>query len=102
VDGIGRHRGGDVELYYDVCGLAERTPFTTDVVIVRHGSTLKRLFGGADAAREGFHEVSDGPRTRRHRGIEVGDLAPGRYGVTVTVVDDRKRRREKSVDFEVR
>jgi predicted Ser/Thr protein kinase len=101
-DGIGRHRGGELQLYYDVCGLAKNTPFTTDVVVTRHGSALRRLFGGESSVREGFHEVADGPRTRRHRGIDVGELGPGTYGVTITVVDDTKRRREKSLDFEVR
>ena len=102
VDEIGRHRGGEVELYFDVCGLTEQTPFSTHVSVSRQGSALRRLFGGAAPARESFHDSADGPRTRRHRDIDAGELEPGSYSVVVVVTDDRERRRERSVQFEVR
>jgi predicted Ser/Thr protein kinase len=103
VDEIGRQRGGaEVQLYYDVCGLAENGTFTTDVVLTRRGSALRRLFGGEPAARERFHEKSGGPRERRHRGIDAGELEPGTYELAVTVTDAADRRREKSIVFVVR
>jgi hypothetical protein len=104
VDEAGRQRaGGELELYYDVCGLADDAPFTTQVVVARNQSGLRRLLGGGvEPVRATFDEEASGPATRRHRGIDLEDLPAGTYTATVSITDGGGRRRSREIVFPIR
>lgn len=94
--------GDEIDVYYDVCGLAEDTPFTTRIDVVRNQSGLRKLFGGGASAVTGsFDETASSPATRRHREIDLGTLPEGAYSVRVSVTDDKERRRERSVPLQI-
>jgi hypothetical protein len=95
--------GGDVEVYYDVCGLAKGALYTARVTVSHNGSGLKRLFGGGVApVTETFDASASGPRERRHRSIDLDDLPAGSYTVTVSVTDEGERRRVREASFQIR
>jgi predicted Ser/Thr protein kinase len=98
--------GSEVELHYDVCGLADDAPFTTDVVVARGDFSLKRLLkrgaGGYAPVAVSFADEADGPATRRHRTIDAGSLDGGSYSVTVVVTDGDGRRRQRRAELVVR
>ena len=95
--------GGDVEVYYDVCGMDAGTPFTTRVTVTRSQSGLKRLFGGSvGPVTASFDETATGAAVRRHRSIDLDGLPAGAYTLSVSLTDDRERRRSREVTFQVR
>ncbi|HVE79712.1 MAG TPA: serine/threonine-protein kinase [Gemmatimonadaceae bacterium] len=104
LDAAGRQRaGGDLELYYDVCGLDEDAPFTTEVVISRNESGFRRLIGrGVEPVHATFDEEASGPATRRHRSIDLADLPEGSYTAEVVVTDGAGRRRTREIVFPIR
>lgn len=95
--------GGDVEVYYDVCGLEKGAPYTARVTVTRNESGLKRLFGGsAGPVSATFDGSASGPRERRHESVELDGLPAGSYTLTVSVADERERRRTRVATFQVR
>ena len=98
--------GSEVELYYDVCGLTDDAPFTTDVVVARNDFSFRRLLkrgpGGYAPVEVSFADEADGPATRRHRTIDTGALDAASYSVTVVVTDGGGRRRQRRADLVVR
>jgi predicted Ser/Thr protein kinase len=96
-------RGGDAEVYYDVCGLAKGTGFRTQVTITKSESGLNRLFGRSVGSVNGkYDETAPGPATRRHRSLDMSDMPPGAYWVNVVVTDEKGRRREEGTSLRVR
>jgi len=82
--------GGTVELYYEVYGLTRASPYHTVVRLERVGgrSLFGRLFGGGRApVLLEFDAAADGPVTRVHRGVALGDAGRGTYRLSVTVTD---------------
>jgi hypothetical protein len=104
VDDAGAIRsGGDAEVYYDVCGLEKGTSFTTRVTIAKSESGLDRLFGRAPApVTQRYEETASGPAVRRHRSLDMDGMPAGGYSVSVTVTDEKSRRREESASLRVR
>ena len=104
VDSVRPQRtGAKLQVNFDVCGLAENTPFTTDIVVRRIGQNrFSRLVsGGVRPMTENFLGVAGGPRWRRSRVIDISALPPARYSLDIAVTDDKKRRVEKSWQFDV-
>jgi hypothetical protein len=96
-------RGGDAEVYYDVCGLEKGTSFTTSVTITKSESGLNRLLGrGAGSVRGKYDEAASGPATRRHRTLDMDGMPAGTYQVNVVVVDEKGRRREEATSLRIR
>jgi serine/threonine protein kinase len=96
-------RGGDAEVYYDVCGLEKGAGFTTRVTITRSESGLNRLFGRSAGSVTGkYEESAGGPATRRHRSLDMDGMPGGAYWVNVVVTDDKGRRREEGTSLRVR
>ncbi|HEU4643435.1 MAG TPA: serine/threonine-protein kinase [Gemmatimonadaceae bacterium] len=104
VDAVGaRESGDDLDVYYDVCGLERGTGFRTRVAVVKNESGLRRLLGhSVDPVTARFDESADGVATRLHHTLELGDVPPGSYSLSVVVTDERGRRRERGVEFVVR
>ncbi len=95
--------GGEIDLYYDVCGLPDGGKFSSTVAITRNQSAVRRLFGGTGVepiSRE--YEMEGGsPAERRHRDIGLGSLPAGGYTVRVSIADDKGRTRARSVPLEI-
>ena len=103
VDAIGANKQGtNLDVYYDVCGLENGTTFTTHVAVSRSTSGLKRLLGGGvQPIALSYDEKAGGPAVRRHRTISFGEMPAGSYALDVVVLDEKGRRRERVVEFQV-
>jgi hypothetical protein len=90
VDSIGSTpQGSDLNVHYDVCGLAEGTPFKVKMSIVRDGTRH-----AADRMTANFDDASTGIGTRRVHSLAVSSLPAGSYRLTVIVTDDKGRKRD--------
>ena len=98
-------RSEDMELYYEVEGLAEATPYTVRIAVRRQGGSggmFRKIFGGGGAAISlKFDEQATFPVTANHRNLNLDRLKPGRYTLEVLVEDGQKRTDRRSADFEV-
>ena len=87
--------GSAAELYYEVYGLPAGTPYRTTIRLERQGGggrslfgAVSRLFGrGRAPVRLDFDAPSDGPVTRVHRRLDLGDAPRGTYALTVRIGD---------------
>ena len=100
VDGIGSNQRGDLEVYYDVCGLDKGTDFRTRISVARNESGFRRLIGGVPPVSESFDESASGPATRRHRTLSFGEMPPGTYTLLVSVTGPDGKRRSKDIEFQ--
>lgn len=89
------------DVYYDVCGLAEGTRFTTLITVNKDASALKRLFAAAPLSMK-FEETATGSAERRHRTLDLSGKSAGTYVVAVTVTDAKGRRREETARVQLR
>ena len=98
-------RSEDMELYYEVEGLAQATPYTVRIAVRRQGGSggmFRKIFGGGGAAISlKFDEQATFPVTANHRNLNLDRLKPGRYTLEVLVEDGQKRTDRRSADFEV-
>jgi GWxTD domain-containing protein len=85
-------QGGTAELYYEVYGVPAGAAYHTAVQLEREGGrslfgAIARLFGGGGRTPVtfGFDATSDGPVTRVHRQIAMGDVPRGRYVLSVRI-----------------
>ena len=103
VDAIGANKQGtNLDVYYDVCGLEDGATFTTHVAVSRSTSGLKRLLGaGVQPIALSYDEKAGGPAVRRHRTIAFSDMPAGSYSLDVVVLDEKGRRRQRVVEFQV-
>ncbi|GAC1686883.1 MAG: hypothetical protein NVS9B3_05350 [Gemmatimonadaceae bacterium] len=103
VDAVGAQTPGRaLQLYYDVCGLPKGAPFSTRAVVSRNESGLRRFLGSSvSPVVMSFDETADGPSTRRHETLDIGELPSGSYGLDVVITDERGRRREKVIGFQI-
>jgi hypothetical protein len=90
VDSIGSTpQGNDLNVRFDVCGLAEGTPFKVKMSMVRDGTRH-----AADRMTASFDDTSVGFGTRRVHSLAVASLPAGSYRLTVIVTDDKGRKRD--------
>ena len=84
-------QGGGVELYYEVYGVPAGSAYHTSIRLEGQGkrSALGRMFGGGKRSPVllEFDAPSDGPETRVHRRIELGDVPRGTYLIGLRVTD---------------
>jgi predicted Ser/Thr protein kinase len=103
MDAPGRQdEGDDLDVYYDVCGLAPGTSYTTKVSITRNG-LLNRLPGrSAKPITEMYNESAGSPAVRRHRTLDTDALPAGQYTVSLIITDasDRVRERRATLDID--
>jgi len=84
-------RDGTAELYYELYGLPLGATVATRVSVhpERPRGFFRRLFGGGRGANLEYNTVTDaGGRMRVRQRIGLGGLAPGRYVLTVDLVDE--------------
>ncbi len=103
LDAVGSQSvGDDLDLYYDVCGLAPGTTYTTSLRAHQNSSGLKRLLGRApDPVTLSYDEEAAGPAVRRHRSIDFGEMPAGSYTVDLVVTDAAGRTRQKMTTFQI-
>ena len=90
VDDIGSTpQGSDLSVRFDVCGLAEGTPFKVKMSMVRDGTRH-----AADRMTASFDDTAVGVGTRRVHSLAVASLPAGSYRLTVIVTDDKGRKRD--------
>lgn len=89
--------GGTAELYYEVYGLPPGAVYHTVVRLEHRGGrsafgAISHLFGGGKRLPVllEFDAPSDGPATRVHRRIDLGDAQRGPYVLTVQISDPAK------------
>jgi GWxTD domain-containing protein len=82
--------GGTAELYYEVYGLPAGSVYHTVIRLERRGGrSVLHLFGGGKRPPVllEFDAPSDGPATRVHRQVELGDTPRGSYVLTMQISD---------------
>ncbi len=98
-------RDGTVELYYELYGLPQGATVATRVSVQPEGgrSFFQRIFGGGRGANLDYATVTDAAgRTRVRQQIGLAGLSPGRYVLTVELVDDATHQRVSRHDtFEI-
>ena len=102
VDAVTSHDQGDaLDVYYDVCGLAAGTPYHVDVEVGGQRGLRRLLTGGSRPVKVSYDEVADGPRERYHRSVDLSELEPGTYSLTVTYSDGEGRTRERRQELRI-
>ena len=98
-------RNEDMELYYEVEGLAQETPYTVRIAVRKQGGSggvFKKIFGGGGAAISlKFDERATFPVATNHRSLNLDRLKPGHYTLDVLVEDGQGRTDRRAADFEV-
>lgn len=89
-------RGRDVNVTYDVCGLAEGTPFKVRMAVVREGSRH-----AADRMMASFDDAALSAGTHRLHSLAVATLPAGTYRLTVVVIDDKGRKRDRDLPLRI-
>lgn len=82
-------RHSELKLYYEVYGLPRGETYTVTLEVKKEGGGgifgfFGRLFGGGgDRISLEFEGVADGPVTRVHNSVDLGDVGRGNYKVTL-------------------
>ena len=91
--------GSEVEISYDVCGLASGTPYSGRVRLIQQQQ--QRTAGKKKKSAKptplvvSFKDRVDGPATRRQQELKLGSTKPGGYTLELTVTDSKGRERKK-------
>ena len=103
MDAIGsQSAGGDLDVYYDVCGLDAGTTYTANVRVEQNSSGLRRFLGRSPGpVTASYDEEANSPAVRRHRTLEFGQMPAGSYSVDLVVTDARGRVRARTTAFQV-
>jgi GWxTD domain-containing protein len=98
-------RNEDMELYYEVEGLAQETPYTVRIAVRKQGGSggvFRKIFGGGGAAISlKFDERATFPVAATHRSLDLERLKPGQYTLEVMVEDGQGRSDRRAADFDV-
>ncbi|HET6779270.1 MAG TPA: hypothetical protein VFH26_10310 [Gemmatimonadales bacterium] len=87
--------GSELEIYYDVCGLASGTRFSGRVRLLPAQTTTKKKSAKPKPLTVAFKGEVDGPATRRYQELELGVTKPGTYTLELAVVDNQGRERKR-------
>ena len=98
-------RSENMELYYEVEGLAQEAPYSVRIAVRRQGGSgglFRKIFGGGGAAISlKFEEQATFPVAATNRTLNLERLKPGRYTLEVLVEDGQGRSDRRAADFEV-
>jgi len=89
-------RDGTAEVYYELYGLPQGATVATRVSVQPEGgrSFFQRIFGGGRGAKLEYGTVTDAAgRTRVRQRIVLAGLSPGRYVLTLELVDGATHQR---------
>ena len=87
--------GSEVEIHYDVCGLASGTPYKGRVRLVQQQPTGKKKSAKPKALVVSFKDKVDGVATRRHQQLNLASTRPGAYILELSVADNQGRERKR-------
>jgi serine/threonine protein kinase len=100
VDSVGPARpNANLDVHYDVCGLAEGSKFKVRMTVVR--AEAGRRASERDRVTASLEETASGPGMRLAHTLALGPLPAGSYRFTVVVTDDRGRRREREMGLRI-
>jgi hypothetical protein len=89
VDSIAdRPRADHLPIAYDVCGLAEKTPFSTKFVLTKKKNVIGR--GGKELSVPALPDVAKGTRQRLRYVLNMKDMPSGDYHLEVTLIGKGK------------
>ncbi len=87
--------GSDVEINYDVCGLASGTPYRGRVRLVQQRAPGKKKSAKPKPMVVSFKDKVDGVATRRQQELSLASTKPGAYTLELSVADSRGRERKR-------
>ena len=92
--------GSEVEINYDVCGLASGSAYSGRVRLIQSqqqpaGKKNKKRSAKPTPLVVTFKDRVDGPATRREQELKLGSTKPGTYTLELTVTDSKGRERKK-------
>ena len=94
--------GSELEIRYDVCGLASGTPYRARIQIAAQQRVVKKGSAKTKPLVVKFQDKVDGVATRRAREMELGKLKPGAYTLELSVTDSKGRERKRMQKIQVR
>jgi hypothetical protein len=87
--------GSEVEIHYDVCGLASGTAYKGRVRLVKQQPAGKKKSAKPKPIVVSFKDQVDGPATRRHQQLDLASTKPGAYILELSIADSRGRERKR-------
>jgi hypothetical protein len=87
--------GSEIEIHYDVCGLASGTPYQGRVRLVQQQAGGKRKSAKPRSVVVSFKDQVDGVATRRHQQVDLASTRPGAYTLELSVADKQGRERKR-------
>jgi hypothetical protein len=87
--------GSEVEIHYDVCGLASGTPYQARVRLVPQPAPGKKKSSKPKPMVVSFKDRADGVATRRHEQLDLGSTKPGAYALELSIADKQGRERKQ-------
>jgi hypothetical protein len=87
--------GSDVEIHYDVCGLASGTHYKGRVRLVQQQAAGKKKSAKPKQLVVSFKDQVDGVATRRHQQFNLASAKPGAYTLELSVADNQGRERKR-------
>ncbi len=85
--------GAQVEIHYDVCGLASGTHYNGRVRLVQQTPGKKKSAKPKPVVIT-FKDKVDGVATRRHQELNLASIKPGAYTLELSIADKRGRERK--------
>ena len=87
--------GSEVEIHYDVCGLASGTPYRGRVRLAQQRAGGKKGSAKPKPLVVSFKDQVDGTATRRHQELDLASTRPGAYTIELSVADNQGRERKR-------
>lgn len=87
--------GSQVEVHYDVCGLASGTPYQARVRLLPQQAPGKKKSVRPKLMVVSFKDRADGVATRRNEQLDLGSTKPGAYTLELSIADKQGRERKR-------
>ena len=92
-------QGSKLNFSYDVCGLDQNSPLSTDITVSR--TNQPRFRGKTNPVTLHVLDVAATNRFRRRRQIDITSLPPGQYAIDVIITDRQNRQQTARREFEI-
>jgi hypothetical protein len=87
--------GSQMEIHYDVCGLASGTPYQARIRLLPQQAPGKKKSAKRRPMVVTFKDRADGVATRRREQLELGSTKPGAYTLELSIADKQGRERKR-------